>query len=109
MNAEHKAKLAAGRTASNARFASQVISIDENWQIRRADQWNWEIRQKVNGNWRFVGFYGRLPAALMALPAHALGVEAKDSLAACIEILKGIKYSIQAALPEAKKAEEIKP
>ena len=109
MNAEHKAKLAAGRTASNARFASQVILIDENWQIRRADQWNWETRQKVNGTWRFVGFYGRLPAALMALPAHALGVEAQNSLAACIDVLNAIKYSIQAALPGAKKAEENTP
>jgi hypothetical protein len=109
MNAEHKAKLAAGRTANNARFASQVISIDENWQIRRADQWNWEIRQKVNGNWRFIGFYGKLNAALMALPAHMLGQDAQNSLAACIDCLNSIKYSIQSALPQAKRIEETKP
>ena len=106
LSPEHLARIKAGRKANADKFDKQVISVDENWQIRRADQWNWEIRQKVSEKWVFKGYYGKLNSALMALPAHMIGEQAKDSLEHCLICLKDIKYSILAALPNASKLSE---
>ena len=103
LSPEHLALIQACRKANADKFENQVITVDENWQILRADQWNWEIRQKVSEKWVFKGYYGKLNSALMALPAHMLGEQAKDSLEHCLICLKDIKYSILAALPNAAK------
>lgn len=99
---EHLAKLKAGRNAGLSKFENQVIVIDKNWRIRRADEFNWIIEQKTKETWQFKGFYGKLTAALQSLPAHALNSDAKDSLQQVLELLKGLSYSIRAALPTAR-------
>lgn len=99
MNAEHKAKLAAGRARANAAFAEQVIVIDSDWTIRRSDELNWEIQYKG----RFNGFYSSIIGAFKALPAKMLNDEVKTSLACVIESQKAINEKIESALWDAKR------
>ena len=109
MTVEQKAAMKAAKVANAKRFEAQTVSVDENWRVRRDDEFNWVNEEKVNGKWIFRGFFGKLPAALMALPATMLGEQASGSLNDVLETLKGIKYSILAALPEASKVSAIKP
>jgi|ERR1035437_1712980 hypothetical protein len=107
LSPEHKAKMMAGRSATKTQFAEQVISVDENWQIRRADAYNWEIRHKIKGKWEFVGFYGKLDAAFMALPAHLLGSEASGALQQVLESQKAIRLRITQSLHAIEKFQSI--
>ena len=88
------AKIKATKAHNRAKFADQTIVINQHWKIVRADEYNWEVRHKG----KFYGFYGKLLHAFMALEGKMLGAEAKDSLAACISIHRGVVAKIEMAL-----------
>lgn len=85
-------------------WASQTITVDEDWRIIRLDQLNWQIQQFTkteahpDGEWQERGFYGKLPEALQALSGKMLGERAQSSLQDTLELLKDIKRSILMAL-----------
>lgn len=84
----------AAQKAQAAHFAAQVIVIDPNWCIRRADRYNWEIQHQG----RFYGYYGRLLNALQALPLKMLDAEVLTSLATITDRQEAISRQIATAL-----------
>ena len=103
MNAATKAKIQASRQSRAAEFAAQIIKVDENWIVQRADEFNLEIVHRRSGRWQFYGYFGTLISAFNALPAKMLGEEAKISLNQVIESQKAINERIAMALWDAKK------
>ena len=91
-------KMQASRKANSAKYAGQVIHVDDDWKIVRADEYNWEIQKKG----KFKGYYGKLTEALKALNAHMLGDKAKGSLEDLIGLQKAIQNKIESALWDAK-------
>jgi hypothetical protein len=85
-----------GRKTSDtkrARRAAQVIIIDDDWEVRRADRLNWQIRYKG----KQYGFYGTLPSAFQALPSKMLSEEASGTLADIKRSLRGIVERVESA------------
>lgn len=99
MNAEHKASIKAGRAEASARYAQQIIKIDENWTVKRGDELNWQIFKKG----KFYGFYGSLLGAFSALTTVMLDEEAKNSLQLILESQKDIHRTIVSAISNARK------
>jgi hypothetical protein len=94
MTKEQREKASATREANAKRWAEQTITVDENWRIVRADDYNWEIQFHR----KFYGYYGNLLHAFQALPAKMLGEAAKSSLATLIDTQKGICETIEKTL-----------
>lgn len=88
-------KAKATRAAQKERMASQTVTIDDHWQIIRADPLNWEIRYKG----KFQGYYGTIGNALCALPSKMLNESAKGTLTDIRRTLEGISSTIEKAIP----------
>ena len=99
MTDETRAKIAATNAAQQALFDSQVIKIDSDWTIRRADELNWEVQYRG----RFHGFYSHLATAFRALLGKMTDLEAQSSLNDAIECTKRHAETIERALFDAKK------
>lgn len=101
MKPEYLAKARATNEARKAEFAAQVIKIDDDWRIIRADEYNWEIQRKL----KFYGFYGCLTRAFEAVAGKMLDSEAKDSLQAALESHRAIILRVAMALKPFEKAQ----
>jgi hypothetical protein len=87
-------KIAATKAAKAEQFKNQVIRVDDNWRIARADVLNWEVQYQGN----FYGYFGDLLSAFKALPGKMLKESAKGTLAEVLECQRGIMASIEMAL-----------
>ena len=94
MNPDFQARIRAAKAAKSAGFASQVVTINDDWKIVRADENNWEVRHKG----KFNGYFGTLTAAFKAIPAKMLDEQAKGSLNQVLEGQKAIVATIETAL-----------
>ena len=90
MNSE-KAKEA--KAANKAKFESQTIRVNDDWQIVRSDALNWEIQYQG----KFKGYYGRILDALKALPHKMLDEQSNNSLADVQRGLDAIHATIDKA------------
>lgn len=77
-----------------AQYAQQVIVVNEDWRIVRADAYNWEVRYKG----QFKGYYGRLMAAFQALPAKMLDATVRGTLEQILEQHAAVQRDIDTAL-----------
>ena len=80
--------------ARNAAFASQTVTVDQNWKIVRADEKNWEVQYKG----QFWGYFGSLVSAFKALPAKMLTQEAKGGIDELLAVHNDIIRRIDNAL-----------
>lgn len=94
MNKQHVEKIMATKREKSAAFAQQIIPIDAEWEIRRADEMNWEVRYKG----KFNGYFGRLVDAFHALPHKMLHQGVQNSVGEVIERQKAIQASVASAL-----------
>lgn len=97
MTPERLKKAHETKAANSAKFAAQIVTVDDNWRIVRADEFNWEIQHRIKGDWKSSGHYGRLTVALNALDGKMLGEEAKGSLNELIAMQKAIVEVIDQA------------
>ena len=77
-------KMHASRKANSAKYAGQVIHVDDDWKM--SVPMNTTGKSRKRGNSR--GTYGKLTEALKALNAHMLGDKAKGSLEDLIGLQK---------------------
>lgn len=86
-------KIVAAKAAKAAARAEQIIEINEEWRIVRADEWNWEIKFKGKSK----GYYGRLRHAFEALADKMIDQKPCNSVALVLNELKGIREVVEAA------------
>ena len=94
MTESTKAKIMATKTAIKKARKTQLITVDQDWQIRRNDELNWDILYKG----KFKGYYGDVFSDLQALPCKILSEEAKNSLASITASQEAIAERIERAI-----------
>ena len=98
---EKTEKAQKAKRAKAQAHAAQEIRVNDELRIVRVDEYNWQIQKQKAGDWKpwpRDNFYGRLPDALLALPATMLGEDARGSLADVQRSLAGIVEEVALAV-----------